>query len=162
MKRCRRLLLAGFGPVVLAGCLRRDPRIGLELDYESSTAAVVNGLWFDDRSLFGSREALLHIGPNGAKHEAMQLDFGTESVPAIVRARWRYEATDPVDEAAFQSLPDDRLPWREAEDSAALRAAMTPEALVLLRDDPDRHRLRLVLRFDRARLWLKWQVRQWR
>ncbi|MCM5571395.1 hypothetical protein M6I34_12825 [Burkholderiaceae bacterium FT117] len=161
MNRRRRLLLATPGLAVLAGCLRRDPRIGLELVYEAAAPVVVGQLWFDDAPMLASRGAELHVSPHSTAHEARFTPSGAV-VPAIVGARWRYEATDPVDEAAFQSLPDDRLPWREAEDSAALRAAMTPEALVLLRDDPDRHRLRLVLRFDRARLWLKWQVRQWR
>jgi len=154
-------MLAAPGLAVLAGCLRREPRIGLELVYEAATPVVVGQLWFDDSPMLGSRGAELHVSPHSTAHEARFTPSGVP-VPAIVRARWRYEATDPIDEAAFQSLPDDRLPWREAEDSAALRDAMTREALALLRDDPVRHRLRLALRFDRARLSLKWQVRRWR
>ncbi|TXL64634.1 hypothetical protein [Zeimonas arvi] len=148
--------------LLLAGCLRRDPAIGVELVYESTTPAAVTDLWFDVIRILGGRLTALHIGPDGWKREARQLPPAPDPVPAVVRARWRYEAIDPVDEAALQGLPDDRLPWREAQDSAALREAMSPDALTLLRREPDRHRLRLAMVFDRERLLLRWQVRRWR
>ncbi|ODT33296.1 MAG: hypothetical protein ABS55_13540 [Lautropia sp. SCN 70-15] len=147
---------------LLAGCLRRDPGIGVELVYESTTPAAVTDLWFDETRILGGRITSLYISPQGPAHEARQLPPGPDPVPAVVRARWRYEAIDPVDEAALQGLPDDRLPWREAQDSAALREAMPSDALALLRGEPDRHRLRLVMIFDRDRLLLRWQVRRWR
>lgn len=147
---------------LLAGCLGRDPGIGVELVYRSTTPAAVTELWFDDTRILGARSSSLYISPQGPAHEARQLPAAPEPVPSIVRARWRYEAIDPVDEAALQGLPDDRLPWREAQDSAALREAMPSDALALLRGEPDRHRLRLVMIFDRDRLLLRWQVRRWR
>lgn len=156
------VLLGASPALLLAGCLRRDPGIGVELIYESTTPAAVTDLWFDEMRMLGGRESSLYIGPDGSKHEARQLPAAADPVPAVVRARWRYEAIDPVDEAALQGLPDDRLPWREAQDSAALREAMQPDALALLRREPDRHRLRLVMIFDRRRLLLRWQVRRWR
>ena len=147
---------------LLAGCPGRDPGTGVELVYRSTTPAAVTELWFDEVRILGGRLTSLHIGPDAWKHEARQLAPAPEPVPSIVRARWRYEAIDPVDEAALQGLPDDRLPWREAQDSAALREAMPSDALALLRGEPDRHRLRLLMIFDRDRLLLRWQVRRWR
>lgn len=161
LRRVRAVVLAPTA-WLLAGCLRRDPGIGVELVYESTTPAAVTDLWFDETRILGGRVTSLYISPHGPAHEARQLPPAPHPAPAVVRARWRYEAIDPVDEAALQGLPDDRLPWREAQDAAALREAMSPEALALLRREPDRHRLRLVMIFDRERLLLRWQVRRWR
>jgi len=151
-------LLLAPQALLLAGCLRRGPGIGMVLIYQSTTPAAVTGLWFDEIRILGGRETSLYIGPAGSKHEARQLPAASDPVPAVIRARWRYEAIEPVDEAAQQGLPDARLPWRDAQDSAALRAAITPDALALLRREPDRHRLRLVMVFDRERLLLRWQL----
>lgn len=158
----RRLLLAGLPLAALVGCRDRDPRIGLELVYQSVTPAAILQLWFDETAMLGGQAPELHVSPHGPAQEARFMPPGRDPIPALVRAHWRYQAVDPVDEAAFQSLPDARLPWREARGSVPLRERMSADSLGPLLRAPDRHRLRLVLLFDRAWFGLRWQVRQWR
>src|SRR5690606_11949661 len=68
----RRLHGAAMAQVawLLAGCLRRDPGIGVALVYESTTPAAVTDLWFDETRILGGRVTSLYISPHGPAHEA--------------------------------------------------------------------------------------------
>src|SRR5690606_23070034 len=140
---------------------RGDPGIGIELVYEATHPTEIDGLWLDESRKIGARASTLYLDALSPKQEAWSSP-GPAVVPGRVVASWRYESIDPADEAALHAAPEDRGRWRAAQAEAALRALIHPDSLRLLQREPDRHRLRLVLRFDRDRLEIRWQVRRWR
>jgi hypothetical protein len=156
-------LAVAVAVAVLAACGRAtgDPRIAMVLVYEATHPTEIDGLWLDDSRKIGARASTLYLDALSPKQEAWS-SAGPVPVPGRVVARWRYESIDPADEAAVHAAPGDRSRWRAAHAEAALRARIHPDSLRLLQREPDRHRLRLVLRFDRDRLDLSWQVRRWR
>jgi len=164
MNALRRRLLGALSLPVLfaAGCVDRDPAIGLELTYEARQPAEIHTLLLDGIQTIGVRGAWTYIGPDSTKHEARSMPRSLSPAPREIRASWRYQAIEPDDEAMLPTLPEGRARWRQAQASVALRDRIAPDALESLRSDPKRHRLKLVLIFDRDRLDVRWQVQRWR
>jgi len=104
----------------------------------------------------------MHIDTQSPAHEAWTSPGSLSPAPREIRASWRYQAIEPDGEAMPPTLPEGRARWRQAQASVALRDRIAPDALELLRSDPKRHRLKLVLIFDRDRLDVRWQVQRWR
>jgi len=164
MNALRRPLLCALSLPLLfaAGCVDRDPAIGLELTYEARQPTEIHVLLLGGIQAIGARGAWTYVGPDSTKHEAWTTPRSLFPAPREIRASWRYEAIEPDDEAAPHARPAGRARWREAQASVALRDRITSDALELLRSDPKRHRLKLVLIFDRDRLDVRWQVQRWR
>jgi hypothetical protein len=164
MSPLRRRLLGALAlpPLFAAGCVDRDPAIGLELTYEARQPTEVHALLLGEIQTIGARGAWTYVGPDSTKHEAWSMPGSLSPAPREIRARWRYQAIEPDDEATPPTLPEGRAGWRQAQASLALRDRIAPDALELLRSDPKRHRLKLVLIFDRDRLDVRWQVHRWR
>jgi hypothetical protein len=155
--------LAGLllGSALTGGCDAGDPGIGLSLGYAARQPTQIVSIDFDGERKMDGTALPLHLGAAAIKHEAVAC-ARLDCVPRLLSARWRYQSLDAADEAALQALPDSQIPWREARAEIALRSRLDAEALVLLRREPGRHRLRLVLEFDRDRLLARWQVQRWR
>ncbi|MFA7666208.1 MAG: hypothetical protein WCY32_08820 [Burkholderiaceae bacterium] len=162
LKVQRRLILLAASTMALDGCRAADPRLTTELVYRGTVLARVHAVHLDQRSLFGQREIRMYVSPVAIKHEARFLPGFARVVPEQVHARWTYQETDPTDSSVRYDRVDENLPWLPAEDSTELRARMPAEDLARLARAPDRHRLRLELIFDRAKLRVQASVRQWR
>lgn len=164
MNRCRRRILAALTlPLVAgAGCVDRDPAIGLVLIYQATGPTEIQALWLDSTLKLGTRGSVMHIDAQSPAHEAWTGPARSSAAPREIRASWRYQAIEPDDQATPHTPPEGRAKWRAAQASVALRDRIAPDALELLRSDPKRHRLKLVLIFDRDRLDVRWQVRRWR
>lgn len=164
MNSCRRRLLAAAALPLLAGAgwSNRDPAIGLVLIYQATGPTEIQALWLDSALKLGTRGSVMHIDAQSTAHEAWTSPGSLSPVPREIRASWRYQAIEPDDEATPPTLPEGRARWRQAQARVALRDRIAPDALELLRSDPKRHRLKLVLIFDRDRLDVRWQVQRWR
>ena len=151
------LTLLSSSLYLVIGSEKPDPRIGMAMDYQAKQPTELYGLWMDDRRLISPR---MWLSPRSPKHMAQ----GHSQIPGgkstIVRAFWRYAAVD--ENALDKTIPDHQPPWREAQATVALDLAIDPEALARLRNEPDRHRLSLVLSFEGDRLELRPEIRQWR
>lgn len=162
MSALRRRLLGALPLLFAAGCVDRDPAIGLELTYEARQPTEIHALLLDGIQTIGARGAWTYVGPDSTKHEAWSMPRSLSPAPREIRASWRYQAIEPDDEPTPHTPPEGQVRWRQAQASVALRDRITPDALELLRSDPKRHRLKLVLIFDRDRLDVRWQVQRWR
>jgi hypothetical protein len=101
----------------------------------------------------------MYTSSEATKHDALALPRGSDPAPDEISATWRYEAIDPEDEASANVHPD-WVSWREAHATVPLRSEMTADELKRLRAEPQSHRLKLVLIFDRDRLNLRWEVQE--
>ncbi len=113
-------------------------------------------LYFDELVMMDGRILPMYVSPDTRADGALTTPAGVSWPPHEITANWRYQAIDPADEAANSIHPE----MREARATVPLRSRMTVEELKRMRNEPNQHRLKLNLLFDRDRLHVSWELEQ--